>query len=244
MRNQRAGRRERAVSTAPPAEGLAALRCCKASRALRWAVGVAVAVIAAIGIVLMFLLTQATNNRELYERNYGRLFVLNMVVAGVLLLVILWVVVRLVSRLRRGKFGSRLLVKLAAIFALVGLLPGRADLRGVLPVRLALDRELVRREGGRRARRRPEPGPRHARHPGQRPRPTRRARPPAQLAETPDTSAPLALERLREQLSANDVVLWSGTGQLIASTGQSRFQLHPERPTPQQLRNRAQPARR
>jgi hypothetical protein len=42
-------------------------------------------VMVAIGIVLMFLLTQATNNRELYERNYGRLFALNMVVAGVLL---------------------------------------------------------------------------------------------------------------------------------------------------------------
>ncbi len=84
----------------------------------------AVAVIVAIGIVLLFLLTQATNNRELYERNYGRLFVVNMVVAGVLLLVIIWVAVRLVSRLRQGKFGSRLLVKLAAIFALVGLLPG------------------------------------------------------------------------------------------------------------------------
>jgi formaldehyde-activating enzyme involved in methanogenesis len=32
---------------------------------------VAITVIVAIGIVLMFLLTQATNNRELYERNYG-----------------------------------------------------------------------------------------------------------------------------------------------------------------------------
>ncbi|MDB5872337.1 MAG: multi-sensor signal transduction histidine kinase, partial [Ramlibacter sp.] len=94
------------------------------SSAFRWGVGVAVAMIVAIGIVLMFLLTQATGNRELYERNYGRLFVLNMVVAGVLLLVIIWVAVRLASRLRRGKFGSRLLVKLAAIFALVGFLPG------------------------------------------------------------------------------------------------------------------------
>jgi nitrogen fixation/metabolism regulation signal transduction histidine kinase len=45
-------------------------------------------------------------------------------VAGVLLLVIGWVIVRLVSRLVQGKFGSRLLVKLAAIFALVGFVPG------------------------------------------------------------------------------------------------------------------------
>jgi nitrogen fixation/metabolism regulation signal transduction histidine kinase len=33
-------------------------------------------------------------------------------------------VIRLPARLRRGKFGSRLLVKLAAIFALVGFVPG------------------------------------------------------------------------------------------------------------------------
>ena len=68
----------------------------------RSAIVVGVAVVIGIGIVLMFLLTQATNNRELYERNYGRLFALNMVVAGVLLAVILWVFVRLASRLRRG----------------------------------------------------------------------------------------------------------------------------------------------
>ncbi|MFL6691794.1 MAG: PAS domain-containing sensor histidine kinase, partial [Ramlibacter sp.] len=94
------------------------------SRAIRWAILVGAAVMVAIAIVLMFLLTQATGNRELYERNYGRLFAINMVVAGLLLVVIGWVVVRLASRLRRGKFGSRLLVKLAAIFALVGFVPG------------------------------------------------------------------------------------------------------------------------
>jgi nitrogen fixation/metabolism regulation signal transduction histidine kinase len=59
----------------------------------------------------------------------------------------------------------------------------------------------------------------------------------AQLGETPDTSAPLALERLRDQMSASDILLWNGNGQLIASAGQSRFQLNPDRPSPQQLRN-------
>ena len=44
--------------------------------------------------------------------------------ATVLALVILWGVFRLLSRLRRGKFGSRLLIKLAAIFGLVGVVPG------------------------------------------------------------------------------------------------------------------------
>ena len=90
------------------------------SRALRWTIGVGVAAVAGVGLVLLFLLTQATNNRELYERNYARLFTLNVVVATVLLLVIIWITARLLMRLRQKRFGSRLLVKLAAIFALAG----------------------------------------------------------------------------------------------------------------------------
>jgi len=206
------------------------------SRAFRWAVGVGAAIMVAIGIVLMFLLTQATNNRELYERNYGRLFILNVVVAGFLLLVIVWGVARLLTRLRRGKFGSRLLVKLAAIFALVGFLPGLliyvvsyqfvsrsieswfdVKVEGALEAGLNLGRSTLDALSNDLANK------------------TRNAA--LQLAESPDASAPVALERLREQLSANDLILWSSNGQLIASAGQSRFQLNPERPTPQQIRN-------
>ena len=36
------------------------------SRAMRWAVGVGLAAMLSIGLVLMFMLTQATNNRLLY----------------------------------------------------------------------------------------------------------------------------------------------------------------------------------
>ena len=53
-------------------------------RGLGWGVGVGIATMAGIGLVLLFLLTQATNNRELYERNYALLFGLNVfVVRGV-----------------------------------------------------------------------------------------------------------------------------------------------------------------
>ena len=208
----------------------------RASRAFRWAVGVGVAVMMAIGIVLLFLLALATNNRELYERNYGRLFVINVVVAGILLLVIVWVAVRLASRLRRGKFGSRLLVKLAAIFALVGFVPGMliyvvsyqfvsrsieswfdVKVEGALDAGLSLGRTTLDTLAADLANK------------------SRTAA--SQLAEVTDTAAPLALERLREQLSVNDVMLWSASGQLIASAGQSQFQLNPERPSVQQLRN-------
>ena len=39
------------------------------SRALRWTIGLGLAVMVAVGLVLLFLLTQATTNREMYERN-------------------------------------------------------------------------------------------------------------------------------------------------------------------------------
>ena len=68
---------------------------------MRWTVGVGIAAMAAIGLVLLFLLTQATNNQQLYERNYALLFGLNVFVAAVLLLVIGAIGVRLAVRLRR-----------------------------------------------------------------------------------------------------------------------------------------------
>jgi nitrogen fixation/metabolism regulation signal transduction histidine kinase len=229
------------VNLPRPPEG-PARKLIESSRAWRWAIVVGVAVAIGIAIVLMFLLTQATNNRDFYERNYGRLFALNMVVAGMLLAVILWVFVRLASRLRRGKFGSRLLVKLAAIFALVGLMPGvliyvvsyqfvsrsieswfDVKVEGALDAGLNLGRAtLDTLSSDLAAKSRGAAG---------------------QLADVSDASSALALERIREQLGASDVILWSSVGQMIASTGQSRFQLNPERPTPQQLRTvRAQRA--
>ncbi|MBC7600938.1 MAG: HAMP domain-containing protein [Polaromonas sp.] len=191
---------------------------------------------AALGLVLLFLLTQATGNRELYERNYVLLFGLNVAVAGLLLLVIGWIVLRLFLRLRKGKFGSRLLVKLAAIFALVGLLPGMmiyvvsyqfvsrsieswfdVKVEGALDAGLNLGRVTLDTLATELANK------------------TRVAS--SQLTQTPDTSAGLALERMREQLGVSDVVLWTASGQLIASAGDSRYSLKPERPPAQLLRN-------
>ncbi|MDR7380461.1 nitrogen fixation/metabolism regulation signal transduction histidine kinase [Rhodoferax ferrireducens] len=205
-------------------------------RALRWAWGVGAVVVMAIGLILLLLLTQSTNNRELYERNYARLFAVNVVVAAVLFAVIAWMAVRLLIRLRRGKFGSRLLVKLATIFALVGLMPGLliyvvsyqfvsrsieswfdVKVEGALDAGVNLGRTTLDILANGMADK--------ARSAG------------SQLADIPDAAAGLTLERIRDQLDANDVVLWSASGQLIASVGQSRFLLNPERPSPQQLRN-------
>ena len=208
----------------------------KSSRAFRWTVGVGAGTMAALGLVLLFLLTQATGNRDLYERNYALLFALNVAVAALLLLVIGWIALRLALRLRRGRFGSRLLVKLAAIFALVGLLPGMmiyvvsyqfvnrsieswfdVEVEGALAAGLSLGRATLDTLAIDLASR------------------TRQAA--TQLSDTPDASAGLALERLRDQLNVNDVVLWNASGQMIASAGESRFLINPERPSVQQLRS-------
>jgi len=205
------------------------------SRARRWTLSVVAALVTAIGLVLMFLLAQATNNRALYERNYARLFGINVVVALMLALVLGWVAFRLIKRLRQGKFGSRLLIKLAAIFALVGVVPGLliyvvsyqfvsrsieswfdVKVEGALDAGLNLGRATLDSLS--------QDASNKARAGG------------ALLADVPDTSAGLVLERIREQFGASDVLLWSGNGQLIAGAGASRFQLNPERPPAQMMR--------
>ena len=208
----------------------------KNSSAFRWTIGVATGAVLALSLVLLFLLTQATGNRELYERNYTRLLVLNIVVAALLFGVIGWIVLRLYVRLRRGRFGSRLLVKLAAIFALVGLLPGLmvygvsyqfvsrsieswfdVKVEGALEAGLNLGRATLDTMALDLANK------------------TRQAS--SQMSETSDGTAALSLERLRDQLNASDLVLWTAGGQVIASVGDSRFKINPERPAAQLFRN-------
>ncbi|WP_028601746.1 sensor histidine kinase [Ottowia thiooxydans] len=201
----------------------------------RWSLYLAVVAIIGIGLTLVFLLVQATNNRLLYERYYAKLFVVNMVVAALLALVIVWGIYRLISRLRRRKFGSRLLIKLAAIFALVGVLPGMfiyvvsyqfvsrsieswfdVKVEGALDAGLNLARtslDTQARDFGNQLR-----------------------SASAALGNTPDALAAVPLEQLRAQLGATDATLWNSSGRLIASTGASRFELNPDRPSPQLLR--------
>ncbi|MDO5626180.1 MAG: ATP-binding protein [Pseudomonadota bacterium] len=202
----------------------------------RWTLWLAIGALVGMGLVLIFLLAQATNNRLLYERHYARLFAINVVAAVLLALVIAWGIWRLLARLKRGKFGSRLLIKLAAIFGLVGVLPGLliyvvsyqfvsrsieswfdVKVEGALESGLTLARtslDTQARDFGNQLR-----------------------AASAALADTPEALAALPLEQIRTQLGATDVTLWSNAGRLIAGTGQSRFDLNPERPNPAMLRN-------
>jgi nitrogen fixation/metabolism regulation signal transduction histidine kinase len=59
----------------------------------------------------------------------------------------------------------------------------------------------------------------------------------AQIAETEEPAVGLLLDRMVEQLGAADATLWSVSGTLLASAGQSRYQLAPDKPSPSQFRS-------
>jgi nitrogen fixation/metabolism regulation signal transduction histidine kinase len=205
------------------------------SRAVRRSVTVGAVVMVLMGLILLYMLMQATNNRELYEQNYARLFIVNVTVASLLLAAIVWVAYRLWLRWRAGRFGSRLLVKLATIFALVGFAPGLliyvvsyqfvsrsietwfdVKVEGALEAglnlgRVTLDTLSVDLSVKSRAA-------------------------ASQLTEVPEAMTGIVLERLVDQLGAAEVTLWNGAGSLISSAGQARIQLSPDKPTATQFR--------
>ena len=187
------------------------------TKAARW--GWTVAALATTGavLVLAFVLSISGPQDQRYERQFAWLFWINVAVAALLVLVIGVVAVRMVLRLRRGKFGSRLLLKLAGIFAIVGVLPGLViytvswqfasrsieswfDVRvaGALDAGLALGRSTLESLQSDLA--------------------NKATVAAARLAESGGGAVgPLALERVREQMGAQEVSLVSATGQVLVS---------------------------
>ncbi len=205
------------------------------TRASRWALIASTIAVLGAGLVLAFLLSITTSNPSLYERHYVWLFWVNVGLASVLMAVIVVTGARLLWRVSRGRFGSRLLLKLAAIFALVGVVPGLLiymvsyqfvsrsieswfDVRveGALDAGLALGRGTID---------------------GMVADLDAKARLAAdRLGETGSATEPLVLERLREQLAAQEIAVVGASGQLLASTGAGSAGLLPDRPAPQLLR--------
>jgi hypothetical protein len=172
-----------------------------------WWLVVGLTILVSMALVLLFLLTQATQRWEAYEQNFGLLFALNMVFAAMLLVLITWFGVRLFKRVRQGKFGSRLLVKLATIFALVGILPGLliyavsyqfvtrsievwfdTKVEVALDAGLNLSRSTLESLSNELAV--------SVRNASQ------------DVVSAPDPSLPLLLEKIRNQLDASEVTLW------------------------------------
>jgi len=188
-----------------------------------------------IGLLLLYLLANATNSGEMYEQNYAQLFIINLVVAGVLAVLIAWAAWRLYQRMRQGRFGSRLLLKIATIFALVGVAPGLliyvvsyqfvsrsietwfdVKVEGALDAGLSLGRvtlDTLSNDLASKARLAAD-----------------------QLSDNQQMVQESALLRLMEQIGASDAAVWSASGKLLASAGSIGVQLSPDKPSSTQLR--------
>jgi nitrogen fixation/metabolism regulation signal transduction histidine kinase len=204
-------------------------------KATRWAWIISLVAVTGAGLVLVFLLSLATNSRGLYERHYVWLFWVNVVVASLLVLVIGIAGVRLMVRVRRGKFGSRLLLRLALVFAMVGVVPGLliyvvsyqfvsrsieswfdVKVEGALDAGLSLGRGTLDAQLNDLS--------------------TKTRLAAERLSDTPNPVPPLVLERLREQLFAQEVTLLGPNGQVLVTAGELSGAGAPERPSPLLLR--------
>jgi len=92
-----------------------------------WSKKVIPITIGAIGVfalLLLVLLAIASSNTEFFDNYFIWLYAANVVIGICLTLVILVLIIVIAVRWYRGHFGTRLIAKLAMIFALVGIVPG------------------------------------------------------------------------------------------------------------------------
>ncbi|MFJ7567893.1 ATP-binding protein [Herminiimonas sp. NPDC097707] len=201
------------------------------TRLLRYLLVVGGAVIS----ILLFLLASASENSNLFERNYPWLLILNAVVAAALLGLVILLLIRLYKRYKRGKFGSKLMARLVLLFAMIGILPGAViytvsvqfvsrsieswfDVRvesalesGLNLGRSALDSSLdeLRIKARSMA---------------------------LELSDASEATQITQLSRLRDQNSMLEAVIVSSNGQMIASSGSQLRALLPDLPTAAMLR--------
>ena len=207
-------------------------------RSDQWAWTIAAVAATGAGLVLAFVLSFTQIDSDAYERHFVWLFWVNVAVAGLLVAVLVAVAARLTVRVRRGKFGSRLLVKLAGILALVGLLPGLViytvsyqfvsrSIEAWFDVKVAgaLDAGLALGKGTLDTLAADLLGK------------TRVAA--ERLADASPGVTPLALERLREQIGAVEASVVASNGQVLLTAGGASVAgpaAPPERPSANLMR--------
>ncbi len=203
------------------------------SKSTRWALMVAVVAVAGVAMLLAYVLSFA-DPQAVDESRFVWLFWVNVAVASLLALVVLVASVRLWLRLRQGKFGSRLLVRLAGIFALVGVLPGLViytvsyqfasrSIEAWFDVRLAqaLDAGLALGRSTLDSLREDV---------------ANKSEVAAERLADSATLSPLTLERVRQQLACDDLAVVSSTGQILMAVGGRAGAIAPERPSSLMLR--------
>ena len=180
-----------------------------------------------IGAILLFLLASAGTNTTLFTRHYPILLGLNILLALGLAVMVGIQVKRLVQEYRRRQFGSRLKLKLIAMFVLLAIGPGtiiylvsmqfavrsieswyNVKIDSTLNSGIELGRNaleaLLDQLGDRTRNLALEMGDSNA-----------------------QPSYP-ALSRARDQLNADEVSLFAGNGRIITSTSENKTSLQPE----------------
>ena len=85
---------------------------------------IALGAVGVFALILLVLLSIASSNTEFFDKYFIWLYAANIVIGVCLTLVILTLTIVIAVRWHRGHFGTRLIAKLAMIFALVGIVPG------------------------------------------------------------------------------------------------------------------------
>lgn len=188
-----------------------------------------------LAVILLLLLAVASANTQLFESQYPMLLWLTVGLAVGLFLLVLELLRRLVLRYRRGLFGTRLMVRMAVSFTLMTVIPvaliylvsvqfiGRSiESWFAVPVERALDSglnlgrtaldsllaDLLQKSRGVAG----------------------------ELADTPEYDWPTALDRLREQVGAQEAMIASGTGRIVSTSGSRYGMLVPDLPSASALR--------
>ena len=204
-------------------------------RAIGRALRVALVVSVAIAVILLGLLVTASGNTRLFEDRYPVVLGLAGLVALMLLALVLELLRRLLTRYRRGLFGTRLMARMAGSFVLMTVLPvalvflvavqfvgrsieswfdvplERALESGLSLARTSLDAMLADLAKKSRVM-------------------------AGELADTPAPGWPAAMARLREQSGAQEAVVLTGSGRIVVASGGQFSQLVPDLPSADALR--------
>jgi nitrogen fixation/metabolism regulation signal transduction histidine kinase len=205
------------------------------TKSARWTWAISLVATLGIVLVLSFVISLSVQPPGIYERRLVWMYWLNVGVAVLLSLVIVIASARLAIRLRRRKFGSRLLLKLVGMFALVAVVPGiiiytvsyqfvsrnieswfDARVEAALSAGLGLGRETLdglSADAGNKA-----------------------ARAADRLGDLGSGLNAAALEEARNELGASDAALVNASGQVQITVSATAKVMPPERPSTAMMR--------
>lgn len=195
-------------------------------RALRYLLFAAAATVG----VLLFLLAAASENAQLFEDYYSWIFGANLTVGTALFVLVSFLLGRLYSRYRRGRFGSKLMTRLVLLFTVMGIVPGiiiymvsvqfvsrsieswfNVEVESALESGVKLSRGALEASlGDLRARSR---------------------RVASELSDMSDATLVTQLSKIAEREQLQDVLVVSENGRLIATAGGKLTRLAPELPS-------------